>query len=187
MSVGAIHSPGTTSLNGILGKDPLYQAQSPRLLARDRRLVGIHEAGHIVIAEHLKLRGRARIMPNTDVPHPNVKLWIGQFQLHAAAVHRLSTIRRQMVAVAGAVAEECWRTQYGIDRDPTEWSDCLWDCDWMSASDWRLSDHEPGEPTRKLYRACEAVEALLKSDGPLWPRLLLIAHALIRQGEIGRL
>src|ERR1700721_3897527 len=75
-----------------------------RVIARDRRRAAIHEAGHLVIAEHVGLRcGLARIFPN---PEPLAglfeKTWLGQVSYRPC--QHVSTIKCRMVAVAGAVA-----------------------------------------------------------------------------------
>jgi len=90
-----------------------------------------------------------------------------------------------MVAVAGAVAEKCWDNQFESEITFDDWSFDIWDGNWMSGSDWRLSGHEPGWATPKLVRACEAVYDLLVPGGLLWPQLLTASRALIDNGEVG--
>ena len=50
------------------------------------------------------------------------------------------------VAVAGVVAEFCWRRLPSDDvADNDRWEDP----DVMSAKDWSLARHQPGQPSRK--------------------------------------
>lgn len=160
---------------------------SPKVWAEERRLSSIHEAGHFVIARHFRISGWAWIGPSSRKPHPDHKLWVGQFKVVRGALDGLSLIRRQMVAVAGAVAGECWTHRFEDDCSSDDWSHCLWDPDWMSETDWKTARHQPGQPSDKLYRACEAVFALLMPGGPLWPVLLTTSRDLIRHGEVGLL
>jgi len=94
---------------------------------------------------------------------------------------RLSAYKQMMIAVAGHVAECCWeRSTCAAEQDwPESFLDNLWDPDGMSATDWEMALHEPGCPTKKLARACEAVERLLSSKDILWADLVGASRRLI--------
>ncbi len=143
------------------------------IVARDRRLAAIHEAGHKVIAESFGACCQALIFPHFH-GGPSQKTWLGKcFRLPK----QLSKQQERMIAVAGAVAEAYWQ-----DRD-------IWDVaeeiDWyepavMSQSDWHLGGCAVGEPSTRLFTAIQEVAVLLRPDGgPLWSSLLRTARELI--------
>jgi len=142
-----------------------------RILARDRRMAAVHEAGHWVMAEWVMAEPwsfSARIEP-TESNSDYEKTWIGQFQYLRPSSQR----KRKLVAVAGAVAELCWFGQ------PVE-EELFWlEPGMMSDSDWRLAGCNPGEPDRALCRAIEKAGELLCRNGPLWGNLILKSRDLI--------
>jgi hypothetical protein len=144
-----------------------------RIIARDRRMSAIHEAGHVVVARMLGVPvWNARIFPNADHSGDLIseKLWLGRLESNAWAY---PTRQRQMIGVAGAVAEICWQ------GEPV-YSEYWWEPKIMSASDWKVVDCPPGEPDQACCDAIEEVAALLERDtGPLWPSLIRTARALI--------
>ena len=147
-----------------------------RIVARDRRMAAIHEAGHVTIGRHIGLIGiSARL---EKVQKPDVlfdKAWIGQTQyIDPSLLHRtIPSKRMAMFAVAGAVAECCWR---GNSFHDLNWDDP----DAMSASDWAGCGCEPGNPTRQFFRTIEVASFLLdRETGALWPTLLSEARRLI--------
>jgi len=142
-----------------------------RLEAADRRRASVHEAGHLVVASSLGLKGvEAWIAPSGTASAMDEVTWIGQCGLLLPP--RLSAIRWMQVAVAGHVAEQCWQWRNEADAFPICWDDNLWDVLAMSPADWAMARHNPGQPSNKLVRACEAVEATLMPGGQLWPALL---------------
>jgi hypothetical protein len=142
--------------------------------ARDRRLAAVHEAGHLVMARYLGCRdASARIFPNEDADE-HQKRWTGQTSYGARWFSRLSRIRRQMIAVAGVVAEETWRRQ---EIDPVYW----WDEDIMSPTDWAAAECTPGQLDGSGARAIERATDLFSRDGgSLWPALVCESSALLR-------
>jgi hypothetical protein len=63
-----------------------------------------------------------------------------------------------------------------IDNDRWE------DPDIMSAKDWTLAGHQPGQPSRQLFRAVDRVFKLLGRDsGQLFPQLVMESRILIAQ------
>ncbi len=151
-----------------------------RIEARDRRRASIHEAGHFVVARSLGLKEiDAWIAHTGSAPSVDEAVWIGQCGFRTA--RRLSALGHMKIAVAGFVAEQCWWSRNEADAFPIYWEDSLWD-DWaMSPADWAMARHTPGEPTSKLVRACEAVEAALMPGGQLWPALLSSSRQLMNK------
>ena len=141
-----------------------------RVLARDRRLAAVHEAGHVVVAAHFGLhRAKARIR-RADAPMPDGRAWTGRVQIHDLDV--LSSLERRMLGCAGAAAELCWQHE---DLHPDYWIDA----DHMSESDWRLAGCPLGEPDDICVEAIEELQHLLSEDGPLWSDLLRQARQLM--------
>jgi len=74
-----------------------------RIDARDRRLVAVHQAGHVVIAERIGVpRGDAYIRRVPD-PEPGGLSWCGFTPYGCVDAEAL-----RMVAVAGCIAEAVW-------------------------------------------------------------------------------
>jgi hypothetical protein len=116
------------------------------MLARDRRLASVHEAGHFVMARRvgmLCLNAKTCEHQPKDLTEKN---WVGSIQCVTAGVTMKT---RRLVAVAGAVAEACWR---GETFDNFQ-------CDWelgpeiMSQADWEMSGCCPGEVSVQLWKA----------------------------------
>jgi len=141
-----------------------------RVLARDRRLAAVHQAGHVVVAAHFGLKpARARIR-RVDAPMPDQRVWTGRIQFSGLDI--LSPLERRTLGCAGVAAELVWRRE---DLHPDHWIEA----GHMSASDWRLSGCEPGEPDDLCIEAIEELQYLLSEDGPLWSDLLRQARQLI--------
>ena len=141
-----------------------------RVLARDRRLAAVHEAGHLVVAAHFGLkRAKARIR-RAEAPMPDGRAWTGRVQF--AGLDVLSSLERRMLGCAGAAAELCWQHE---DIHPDYWIEA----DRMSESDWRLAGCLLGEPDDLCIEAIEELQYLLSEDGPLWGDLLRQARQLI--------
>jgi hypothetical protein len=86
-----------------------------QISAWDRRNAAIHEAGHIVMARRLGLSDTCGVIFHLDDDAPLLdKTWGGRTAL--VFMTRLTSVERQMVAVAGAVAELCWRREL-VDLD----------------------------------------------------------------------
>jgi hypothetical protein len=164
-----------------------------RISARERRLAAMHEAGHVVVAEHIRhdrqqqalathsaggkldmrvfaAKATARIFRNTAVKdHRSEKSWLGQ----ASCVSKfLTPFERRMVACAGYAAELAWT---GDEFDEAYW----WDPEAMSATDWELAECEPGDPDDLCGSAIIELEKLLSRGGPLWSELIVEARYLI--------
>jgi hypothetical protein len=80
--------------------------------------------------------------------------------------------KRKLVAVAGSVAEFCWR---GDEIDLFYW----YEPEVMSESDWEMADCSPGQPDRACFTAIEEVGELLGRGRPLWGELIANARRLI--------
>ena len=141
-----------------------------QVLARDRRLAAVHEAGHVVVAAHFGLPpARARIW-RADAPMPDGRAWIGRIRFRG--LDGLSSLERRMLGCAGAAAELCWQHE---DIHPDHWIEA----DHMSEADWRLAGCALGEPDDICIEAIEELQHLLSEDGPLWSDLLRQARQLI--------
>jgi hypothetical protein len=78
-----------------------------RILARDRRMAAVHEAGHVVVARRLGLRiSSAWIVPNERETAADEQTWSGRVQIES--LQGVDQLSRRMVGVAGAVAEWVW-------------------------------------------------------------------------------
>jgi hypothetical protein len=158
-----------------------------RIEAWERRLSAVHEAGHYVIAQQLRIEvGRARIWRREA--GEDGTLWGGNCEFRLEDRQRLGHYHRAMHAVAGMVAEVCW---YSRDPDARlsvwEYEDqYLQDPDCMSETDWAGTGCLPGEPLPWVGRACVRVQTLLWRDtGKFWPELLSVSRTLIRAGAVG--
>src|SRR5262249_11799864 len=73
-----------------------------KIVARDRRLAAVHEAGHVVVARRLGLEIlSAWIRPDGS----EERSWDGRVQINTSDAPKIA---RQMVGVAGSVAEWLW-------------------------------------------------------------------------------
>jgi hypothetical protein len=144
--------------------------ESPaRIIARDRRLAAVHEAGHVVVAARFGLHPDTAWIRRAKSPAEQ-PAWIGRVQFVDVGV--LSALERRMLGCAGAMAELLWQ---GEDIHPDYWIEA----DRMSEADWDLAGCEPGEPDDICIEAIEELEQLLSEDGPLWSDLLRHARQLI--------
>ena len=158
----------------------MTQRQLRRIEAKDRRRASIHEAGHFIVASSLGLKEvEAWITPTGATPSIDEAVWVGQCGFRAA--RRLSALGHMKIAVAGFVAEQCWLSRNEADAFPICWDDSLWDGWAMSPADCAMARHAPGEPSSKLVRACEAVEAALMPGGQFWPALLSSSRQLMNK------
>ena len=148
---------------------------SKRMLAHERRMASIHEAGHIVVARALGIRKAGGMIWYDQAKSEYDKSWIGCAWL-TRHIDSLSQIRRCMIGVAGAVAENAW--EYPTDDICLE--DLFYDPYVMSNSDWRLANADPGVPTWKLINAAEkALVRLDRETGDLWKPLLSTSRELL--------
>jgi hypothetical protein len=141
-----------------------------RIIARDRRKAAVHEAGHIVIGESLGHKLLFSYIQPTSTSDPRLeKTWIGQAVFYPIRLKK----EREMVAVAGVVAECCWSGDTFDDIADFLESDG----DAMSPSDFALANCEPGQPTRRLLATAEKVFALFE---PRAGALAFLAQRLLR-------
>ncbi|WP_069880896.1 hypothetical protein [Bosea sp. BIWAKO-01] len=142
-----------------------------RIIARDRRMAAVHEAGHAVVAMHLGFEVvGAFIRPNPTDDIYSEKSYLGQATYEPPS----DLSQRRLIAVAGVVAEEVWKARgpaYGY------WPDFVADPACMSPTDWAGTECEPGEPDDNLITAVGEVEDLLA--GELWPKLTALSRKLI--------
>jgi hypothetical protein len=88
---------------------------------------------------------------------------------------RAPKYKLRLMAVAGAVAEACWRGE-SFDDMYDDW----YEPSVMSETDWDHAGCAPGEPSKQLWDAVEQVFRLLnRSDGKLWKNLVREARHLI--------
>jgi hypothetical protein len=156
-----------------------------RTQAQDRRMSAIHEAGHVVMARHLRRAvGFAFIAPTLGVEPEDqfLSTWHGKAGL--ADPFGTTASQRRRIGVAGAVAELVWRER----RDPDAFYDLgnvaeetLSDPYSMSPSDWQIAGHDFGDDASDaLWRDFQHVTKLFRRDGgKLWPDLLDEARRLI--------
>lgn len=136
--------------------------------ALDRRRAAIHEAGHVVMAQHVGIRtGGAYVFPSLTTDPICEKQWRGQCVWSGKARSKRAL---RMFAVAGIVAECVW------DGDPCWESSQLEN---MSPTDWAGTGCEPDAPSRALMIDAERVFDLFDKSGPLWPKVLTTARGLI--------
>lgn len=142
-----------------------------RIIAHDRRMAAVHEAGHVVVAMHLGVDVLdADIRPN---PTDNIrfeKSYLGR----ATYAQPSDSEQARLIAVAGMVAEEVWKA-HGPAYE--HWWDHMCDPACMSHSDWVGTGCKPGEPDDALIEAAETVEDLLGRE--LLPKLTALSRRLI--------
>jgi hypothetical protein len=165
-----------------------------RIMAHDRRMAAIHEAGHVVIAHKLDLKSFSSIRPVYEPGHDLLenKLWTGSTSIISFSYPK---VHKRMIAVAGAIAEVCWENR---NSDKVDFDYCLEYEDWpalglhyeqfsevMSESDWRLSGCRPCYPDAPFFTAVKKVLRLLRPDcGPLWPEVIRVARRLVNNSRI---
>ena len=165
----------------ILHRNPLPH----RVEARDRRNAAIHEAGHLVVGQHFGVRsGSAWLVRHGHVSDWE-KTWTGQHQALRRELDRLSDRRQMCIGVAGIVAENVWCFKDLQETVLPDYANELREPNAMSATDWKSTFHESGEPTWKLIQVCEEVHTLLTRGGRLWSPLLTESRNLIRFGFTG--
>jgi len=141
-----------------------------RVIARERRLAAVHEAGHVVVAGRFDLYPDVARIFRAESPAREGRVWIGR--VHFPGLGLLSALERRMLGCAGAMAELSWQREE-IHAD-------YWiEADHMSESDWHLAGCPLGEPDDICLEAIEELEYLLSEDGPLWDDLLRQARQLI--------
>jgi hypothetical protein len=113
----------------MLLKKPMLSLK--RIIAMDRRKAAIHEAGHVVLARHLGELGAYARLERTFAPDVACeKQWAGHTEFN---LNKLCSRRAKiMIAVAGAVAEYCWK-RWDFEED--SW----YDPNVMSPTDWALA------------------------------------------------
>jgi hypothetical protein len=109
------------------------------------------------------------------------KIWIGKTTyLPPEMIGRtLPYKEKALFAVAGVVAECCWRRESFDDTQD------FWDePDSMSETDWIGCGCEPGNPTSELLKIIKLAFSLFDCQtGKLWPRLMLEARWLIENSR----
>jgi len=157
-----------------------------RISARDRRLVAMHEAGHLTMNQAFGFRSYAHIQPIFGSDWQTEKLWGGQVTCVTLSPRRCSAARLAMIGIAGLVAETAWRERGSNDDLQYQcWQDILSEPDCMSVSDWKASGFdEPSEGDGKTWRraigACQRVAAMFDPRaGSHWRPLLHNARTLL--------
>jgi hypothetical protein len=139
-----------------------------RILARERRVAAIHEAGHVVVSRRLGFE----LLSAWIAPHdgePDDRTWIGRVQIRRS--HEASEHDRRMLGVAGSVAEHLWHGGWIEDYSPDEA---------MSESDWHLAGCDPDdEPDDVFLDAIEDVGRLFTRNGSGWQELVAESRRLI--------
>jgi hypothetical protein len=150
-----------------------------RINARDRRKAAAHEAGHIVIAEHLGIDvARSAIWPTPREDALSEKLWGGQIQVFAGSESRLEIWRA--IGIAGIVAEDVLCETSAESAETTElyhWDYRFDYAEAMSLSDWQLCRAEPGVDADELADVATQVAELLLVE--LREKLIKTARRLI--------
>lgn len=148
-----------------------FALKKHRMMAHDRRMAAVHEAGHAVMAMHLGLDVLdAAIYPNRTEDIFSEKSYVGR-----TTYDRPTNLEQnRLISVAGMVAEHVWKA-----RGPAYeyWWDVICDPACMSDTDWAGTGCEPGEPDDDLIEAAEAALTLLA--GELQPQLTALSRKLI--------
>ena len=160
-----------------------------RIEAHDRRRAAVHEAGHQVMTDRLRvLRGEAEIFPNPDSSAWSgleKKRWIGHINVYPLVVSQNGTKKAtsqtmRLVGVAGFVAEMAWSK-----KDKYVLVDTIYDPAAMSDSDWILTGCEPGRPTDKLIKnALDVYRLFERPHGALFKGLCAAARRLILDARL---
>lgn len=143
----------------------------------------MHEAGHIVIAEHFCVDvALAAIWPTPRANALDEKTWLGRVQIFADFESRPDVWRA--IGVAGAVAEAIW-----FERDDRAVEENYWEFVFdepaaMSPSDWKLCRAEPEIDADELAAAAAVVADLLL--GELREKLIRAARRLIVEARMER-
>jgi hypothetical protein len=148
------------------------------ILARDRRNAAAHEAGHIVIAEHLKSYPTgAYIRPNPSKSKVDTS-WIGSMHL-GIDYCEIPKQNRMMIACAGGISEHIW------NHPDDEFDEIYWE-EYMSPTDWQMSgcDSESSDlysPKSPFLKAARRTFDLLK--GPLHNNVIKECRWLINNSR----
>jgi hypothetical protein len=151
-----------------------------RILAKDRRNAAVHEAGHIVIAEHQGIYPEgAYITPNLDGNKFDT-FWTGR--VFYLGIEEIPKRKRMMIACAGALSEDIWRNPYD-DFDYKLYEDWT---EVMSPTDWELSGCNPDssgldDPKSPFFKAAHETFKLLK--GPLHNNVIKECRWLINNSR----
>lgn len=158
--------------------ESLSPARRAKMSAADRRYAAVHEAGHVVVARYLGLFGVQAEIRKIAPQDYTEKEWVGSTRCLMQGVDPSTRI---MVAVAGAVAEACWRNEIfdelyiTLEDSPEQ----------MSQSDWEMSGCSVGEVSEEFWDAAERVFELLNRDtGKLWNVLLRETRSLIERARL---
>ena len=147
-----------------------------RIEAYDRRTAAVHEAGHIVVGRALGFTVYGYIFRDGE-PNLEWKSWLGKTDIsHEQSFVPLNDAKLR-IAVAGAVAEFCWRrTEIEDLLDDIRWTEV----DIMSSSDWRMSGCQPGKPNADFMQAVGTVAQYFdREKGFLWSPLVRTARELM--------
>src|SRR5262249_4135428 len=139
-----------------------------RKFLRDRRMIAVHEAGHVVIAKMLGISALAYIGVRADMDFDfrRERICYG-WTLPIGETANDDDLR--LIGVAGAVAELCWL------REPVdEFVGQL-----MSDGDCTIAQCNPDYPDDECLDAADAVARVLRPCGSHWHDLLVEARKLI--------
>lgn len=123
------------------------------------------------MAKHLGMLAMHAAIHKIEPRDVTEKEWVGSVK---CMVQGVPAKKRILVAVAGLVAEACWKKET-VDDLGWELS-----AEEMSQADWKLAGCLPGEPSRQVWNAVErAFELLNRDTGKLWKDLLSTSRRLI--------
>jgi hypothetical protein len=136
-----------------------YRSLNQRL-ARSRRRIAMHEAGHFVVGRHLGYE---------PLDYYIVKDWLLDTYHGIVTVTRINAPHHlRLFAVAGGVAVCCWENLETVEAYR-----------FLSDSDWELTGCARGEPDGACSEAFEVARSLLRRGGPLWSDLIIRARRFI--------
>jgi hypothetical protein len=148
--------------------------QSLREQAQRRRLVAIHEAGHAIVAEHLRMHVEGMFLHHSEEATMG-----GVF-----AVAKRHAFIKATYAVAGAVATAAWdfRRNYIATGSP-DFSAFRVCGVGMSPEDWKAVGLRPQieEFSPAIYRAIDKAAAIIADD---WPEVRRLARKLIESWRL---
>jgi hypothetical protein len=137
-----------------------------RALACERRCAAVHEAGHIVVANHFGASAAyGFIAPRTNAA-PDERTWGGRATYYG--IDRLPREALHAIAVAGVVAEAAWSLGGWVDIGDVDLTD-------MSETDRDLADCDDDA----LFDAVIVVANLLERGGNGWQALIVEARRLM--------
>ncbi len=147
--------------------------------AHDQENAAVHEAGHLVVARHVfanhfwsyhHLKARIYRVPEGTRCGST---WNGDFPFEP---FDLPPEERAKIGVAGVIAITRWRGKSVQDLD---WKNPKT----MSKCNWGICDCEPGQPTRVLLTAADAVFTLLDPAADCWSDVFKEARRLIEESR----